>query len=84
MRKVIDWILWIIATALMVKVALWAYQSYSADGQQVQQGEVPDYKTRCSIVADTGQCTCHHVETGHRVSIKYDECVSRARKNPNP
>ena len=84
MKKVIDWILWIIATALMIKVALWAYQNYSAGSQQAAAEAVPDYKTRCSMIADTGQCTCAHLDTGQRVSISYDECVARARTNLNP
>ena len=77
MRKGIYWILWIIVAVLAYKAAMWAYQGYQA-GEQAQQQQVLDIDKICSVTADTGQCVCHHRQTNQRLSIPYEECVSRA------
>lgn len=84
MGKVIYGALWIIAAALALKLALWAYQGYGAGGEQHQLQEVFDHDIICTMNADTGQCLCHHHETGQRISISYDECVSRASNPRRP
>jgi len=77
MRKGISLVLWIIAAVLAYKATMWAYQGYQAGGQ-VQQQQVLDVEKICNITADTGQCVCRHRQTNQRISIPYEECVSRA------
>ena len=69
--------MWIIVAVLVYKAAMWAYQGYQAGGQ-VQQQQVLDVDKICSVTADTGQCVCRHRQTNQRLSIHYEECVSRA------
>jgi hypothetical protein len=79
MRKVYDWVLWIISTALLIWVVIWGYRGYTQGNRAELPEKVPEYQTHCSITADTGQCVCHHRESRLQISIGYDECVSRAR-----
>ena len=76
-RKGISLALWIIAAVLAYKAAMWAYQGYQAGGQEQPQ-KVLDVDKICNVTADTGQCVCRHRKTNHRISIPYEECVSRA------
>ncbi len=78
--KGIYWVLRIIAIVLFIKFGLWAYQSYKAGDQGHQQLEVLDIDKLCRTYADTGQCFCRHRRTLERISMPYEECVSRARK----
>jgi hypothetical protein len=78
MGKVINLALWIIAAVLTYKLALWAYQGYQASKQGHQQQEVLDIDKICWINADTRRCMCRHRQTKQRISMTYDECVSRA------
>ena len=78
-RKGFNWALQIIAIALAIKFGLWAYQSYRAGNQGHQQLEVLDVDKLCKMDADTRQCICRHRRTNKRISVPYEECVSRAR-----
>ncbi len=80
MRKLIQWALWIIVAVLMVKLGMWAYQGFKTGDTGQQQQEVAEPDILCRMYADSGQCICRHRKTGERLSISYDECVSRARK----
>jgi hypothetical protein len=77
MRKGIFWVIWIIAAVLAYKAAMWAYQGYKT-GDQAQQQKVLDIDKLCIVTADTGQCVCRHRKTNQRISVPYEECVSRA------
>jgi hypothetical protein len=77
MRKGIFWVIWIIAAVLAYKAAMWAYQGYKA-GEKAQQQQILDIDKLCSVTADTGQCVCRHRQTNQRLSIPYEECISRA------
>ena len=76
-RKGISWVMWIIVAVLAYKAAMWAYQGYQSGGQ-VQQQKVLDVDKICNVTADTGQCVCRHRQTEERLSIPYEECLSRA------
>jgi hypothetical protein len=78
MRKGIYWVIWIIAAMLAYKAAMWAYQGYQAGEKAQQPQQILDIDKLCSVTADTGQCVCRHRQTNQRLSIPYDECVSRA------
>jgi hypothetical protein len=80
MRKGIYWAIWIIAAVLAYKAAMWAYQGYQA-GEKAQQQQILDIDKLCSVTADTGQCVCRHRQTNQRLSVPYEECVSRASDN---
>ncbi|MFB3079974.1 MAG: hypothetical protein ACE1Y4_18420, partial [Lysobacterales bacterium] len=69
---------WIIAAVLTYKLALWAYQGYQESKQEHQQQEVLEFYKVCWIDADTRRCMCRHRQTKQRISMAYDECVSRA------
>jgi hypothetical protein len=77
-RKGIYWVLWIIAAVLVYKTAMWAYQGYKEGEQAHQQQQILDIDKICLVTPDTGQCVCHHRQTNQRISVPYDECVSRA------
>ena len=77
-RKIIYWVLWIIAAAFVYKAAMWAYQGVKAGEQPQQQEELHDLDKICRVIPDTGQCVCRHRETEQRIFLPYDECVTRA------
>ena len=77
-RKGIYWALRIIAIALTIKFALWAYQSYKAGDQGYQQPDVFDLDKLCKMDADSGHCMCRNRRTNQRLTIPHEECVSRA------
>jgi hypothetical protein len=83
MRIVIRLLIWIIVARLAYKVGLWAFEEYQQrqqSGQRpVQQQEIHDSDKVCKVIADTGQCVCRHRKTNDRLSLPYEECVSRAR-----
>ena len=78
-RKGIYWALQIIAIALALKFALWAYQDYMAGEEGQQQLKLLDIDKICKIVADTGQCNCRHRRTNETLNLAHEECLSRAR-----
>jgi len=80
MRKVTQWLFWIILIVLAYKVALWVYQGLSTGGQAQQQEEIFDHDKVCRIIADTGQCICRHRQNNQILNISFDECVSRASR----
>lgn len=83
MRIVIRLLIWIIVALLAYKVAVWAFEKYQSrprSGQHSGQQEVvPDSDKVCKVIADTGQCICRHRKTNDRLTLPYEECVSRAR-----
>ncbi len=84
MGKVINLALWIIAAVLTYKLAVWAYQGYQISKQGHQQQEVLEFYKVCWMNADTGRCMCRHRQTKQRISMPYDECVSRASTTIRP
>ena len=78
MRKGIYWAIWIIVAVLAYKAAMWAYQGYKAGEQAQRQHQTLEIDKICSITPDTGQCVCRHRQSNQRLSIPYDECLSRA------
>ncbi len=83
MRILIRLLILIIVALLAYRVALWAFEEFQPRQkprqQSNQQKEVPDVDKVCKVIADTGQCVCRHRNTNERLSLPYDECVSRAR-----
>lgn len=81
MRKVMRWVVFVVALVLAYKVAMWAmeeFRLFQANDRNPQQ-EVLDVDKVCWMEADTQQCWCRHRTTNERLSIRYEECVSRAR-----
>lgn len=83
MRYVIHLLTWIIVALLAYKVAVWAFEEFQLrerfDQRSGQQEDIPDSDKICKMIADTGQCICRHRKTNDRLSLPYEECVSRAR-----
>ena len=40
--------------------------------------------TLCAMNADSGKCSCIHKETGQKISMSYQECVTRASSPTRP
>ena len=78
MRKAVQWAFWIILAVLVYKVGMWVYQGLGSGNQAQHHNEVFDHDKVCRINADTGQCICRHRQTNQKLSISYEECVSRA------
>jgi hypothetical protein len=79
MRKLISWIVQIIVLVLIVKLGMWVYQSDWSGGQNPQEPEVAEPDKVCTMMPDTEQCMCRNRRTSARISMPYEECVSRAR-----
>jgi hypothetical protein len=83
MRIVIRLLIWIIVALLVYKVGLWAYEEYQprlkSGPRSGRQEEIHDSDKVCKVIADTGQCVCRHRRTNDRLSLPYEECISRAR-----
>jgi len=80
-RKGIYWIMQLVILAVVIKVLLWVWQAYEARGSGGEPQQVLDVDKVCSIVADTGQCFCHHRSTQQRLSIPYRECMALAGRS---
>jgi predicted negative regulator of RcsB-dependent stress response len=76
MRKGIYWAVQLAVLAVIIKVLLWAWQAYEAKNIDRESQQALDVDKVCSVVADTGQCFCHHRQTGQRLSIPFRECMS--------
>lgn len=79
MKNLIRLIGWLIILALVVKGGMWGYENFISGGTQDRQQPVLDIDKNCRENADTGQCICRHRQTGERLKIVYEECVSLAR-----
>jgi len=67
----------LVVLAVAIKVLLWAWQAHQATDTN-PQAQVYDVDKVCSVIADTGQCFCHHRQTQQRLSIPYPECKALA------
>lgn len=81
MKKGFYWLVRLAVLAVAIKFALWAWQSYQAGGSSEQQVQVLDVDKVCSVIADTGQCFCHHRDTQRRLSVPYQECMALAGRH---
>jgi len=81
LRRVIHWALRIVALALVIKFALWLYQSYRSDMPAQTQQELLDIDMECSVIPDTGECLCYNHWTNERLTIPYRKCLSLAHRN---
>lgn len=113
LKKTIIWFGGIIAVALALELAVWAFAAYQANRaiddlvgnmtkvsessrvrvqayqqqrkaeQQRQQQKKLDQNTLCAMNTDTNKCVCIHRQTGQKISIPHNECVSRASSAAN-
>ena len=79
MKNLLNIIFWIIIFALVAWGIMWAYEEFGDGGQKAAANQVVDIDKDCRQDADSGQCICRHRQTGERLKIDYQECVSRAR-----
>ena len=79
MKKGFYWAVRLLVLAVAIKTVLWAWQTHEArDTARQTQQKVLEVDKVCSVIADTGQCFCHHRQTQQRLSIPYAECISLA------
>ena len=81
MKKGFYWLVRLVVLAVSIKLALWAWQFYQPGDKGEQQVQVPDVDKVCSVIADTGQCFCHHRDTQRRLSVPYRECMALAGRH---
>lgn len=60
-----------------------AYQQQRQIAQQRPQQKKLDQNTLCAMNTDTNKCVCIHRETGQKISMLHNECVSRASNASN-
>lgn len=81
MKNLLNIIVWIIVFVLVAKGIMWAYEELGG-GKQVAPGrQVLDIDKDCRTDADSGSCICRHRQTGERLKIEYQECVSLVRSD---
>jgi len=77
-KKGFYWLVRLVVLAVVIKLGLWAWQFYQPGDKGEQQAQVLDVDKVCSVIADTGQCFCHHWQTQRRLSVPYGECMALA------
>jgi hypothetical protein len=80
-KKGFYWLVRLVVLAVSIKLALWAWGFYRPADEGEQQVQVLDVDKVCSVIADTGQCFCHHRETERRLSVSYRECMVLAGRH---
>jgi len=76
-KKGLYWVVRLALLAAGIKVLIWAWDAHEAR-DAVRPQQVLDVDKVCSVIADTGQCFCHHRQTQQRLSVPYQECRSLA------
>jgi len=79
-RKGLYWVAQLVVLAIVIKALLWLWQAYEARDLSSQSQEVLDVDKVCSVIADTGQCFCHHRQTDQRLTVPYRECIALAAR----
>ena len=79
MKNLLNIIAWIIVFFLVYKGLMWAYGEFGGGKHSASQQQVLDIDKDCRMDADSGSCICRHRQTGERLKIEYNECVSLVR-----
>ena len=77
-RKAVNLALWAIVLFVAFKLGSGIYYTHLVEGTAGEDENLPDYLKVCRIEADTQQCWCYHWETGKRLKINHEQCLSLA------